>query len=144
MKDTGLQRFLDAQDGSYERALTEMRRGHKRSHWIWYIFPQIAGLGMSRTAVFYSIRDLQEARDYLAQPMLRKRLLEISEALLSLESSDPRKIMGYPDDLKLRSSMTLFMVAEPENEVFQKVLDKFFGGIPDERTEEILREQLSE
>lgn len=144
MKDTGMQRFLDAQEGSYERALTEIRHGHKRSHWIWYIFPQIAGLGMSRTAAFYSIQDLQEARDYLAQPVLRKRLLEISEALLSLESSDPGKIMGYPDDLKLRSSMTLFMAAEPENEVFQKVLDKFFGGIPDERTEEILREQRSE
>lgn len=95
MKDTGMQRFLDAQERSHERALTEIRRGQKSSHWIWYIFPQIAGLGMSRTAVFYSIRDLQEAGDYLAQPVLRKRLLEISEALLSLESSDPGKIMGF-------------------------------------------------
>lgn len=141
MKDTGLQRFLDAQEGSYERALTEMRLGQKRSHWIWYIFPQIAGLGMSGISAHYSIGDLQEARDYLAQPVLRKRLLEISEALLNLESSDPGEVMGYPDDLKLRSSMTLFIAAEPENEVFQKVLDKFFGGIADKRTEEILRKQ---
>lgn len=141
MKDTDLQRFLDAQEGSYDQALAEIRGGRKRSHWVWYIFPQITGLGMSSMAQHYSIKDLQEARDYLSQPVLQKRLLEISMALLKLESNDPRAVMVYPDDLKLRSCMTLFMAAEPDNRVFQKVLDKFFEGRTDRRTEEILRGQ---
>lgn len=141
MKDTDLQRFLDAQEGSYDQALAEIRGGRKRSHWVWYIFPQITGLGMSSMAQHYSIKDLQEARDYLSQPVLQKRLLEISMARLKLESNDPRAVMGYPDDLKLRSCMTLFMAAEPDNRVFQKVLDKFFEGRTDRRTEEILRGQ---
>ena len=141
MKDTDLQRFLDAQEGSYDQALAGIRGGRKRSHWVWYIFPQITGLGMSSMAQHYPIKDLQEARDYLSQPVLQKRLLEISMALLKLESNDPRAVMGYPDDLKLRSCMTLFMAAEPDNRVFQKVLDKFFEGRTDRRTEEILRGQ---
>ena len=133
-----LDRFLKAQAGSYEGALREICAGHKRSHWIWYIFPQIQGLGFSSTAQYYAIADLNEAKAYLKEPTLRARLLEISEALLTLDSNDPTEVMGYPDDLKLRSSMTLFAEAEPDCEVFQKVLDKYYGGRKDARTLEIL------
>lgn len=134
-----LQRFLDAQEGAYSQALEEIQAGRKRSHWIWYIFPQLAGLGVSPTAKYYAIRDLREARDYLAHPVLRGRLLEVSEALLSLKESDPSRVMGFPDDLKLRSSMTLFLAAEPGNDTFKRVLEKFYGGEPDGRTLALLR-----
>ena len=135
---SSLDRFLKAQASSYDSALREIRAGRKYSHWIWYIFPQIQGLGFSSTAQYYAIEDLNEARAYLQEPTLRARLLEISEALLQLDSNDPTRVMGYPDDLKLRSSMTLFAEAEPECEVFQKVLDKYYGGRKDSRTLEIL------
>ena len=105
---------------------------------MWYIFPQIQGLGMSSTAQYYAIADLDEAKAYLAEPTLRARLLEISEALLTLHTNDPTAVMGWPDDLKLRSSMTLFAEAEPECAVFQKVLDKYYGGAKDPRTLRIL------
>ena len=133
-----LKRFLDAQERDYEQALKEIRSGRKRSHWIWYIFPQLEALGYSSTAKYYGIRDLDEAKAYLAEPTLRARLLEISEALLSLPENDPSIVMGYPDDLKLRSSMTLFAVADPDCPVFQQVLDKYYGGKPDPRTLELL------
>ena len=138
MADTSLKRFLDAQEYDYNTALAEIRAGRKGSHWIWYIFPQIAGLGSSGTATYYAIKDMGEAREYLAHPVLRQRLLEISEALLELDGGDPLAAMGSPDDLKLRSSMTLFAFAEPECEVFQKVLDKYYGGKMDKRTVSIL------
>jgi len=134
-----LQRFLKAQEGVYNTALAEIRSGRKRSHWIWYIFPQIQGLGFSPTAQRYAIKDLGEAKAYMQDPVLKERLLEISSALLELSSSDPTAVMGYPDDLKLRSSMTLFMQAAPEEPVFKKVLDKYFGGRPDGKTVEILQ-----
>ena len=133
-----LSRFLKAQETDYKRALSEIRSGHKRSHWIWYIFPQIAGLGFSSTAQYYAIKDRQEAEEYLKNDLLRDRLVEISAALLQLESNDAGEVMGYPDDLKLRSSMTLFHEVAPETEVFQKVLDKFFEGKPDQRTIKLL------
>ena len=133
-----LDRFLKAQASSYDAALREICTGRKRSHWIWYIFPQIQGLGFSSTAQYYAIADMEEAKAYLSEPTLRARLLEISEALLTLDSNDPTQVMGYPDDLKLRSSMTLFAEAEPECEVFQKVLDKYYGGSKDEHTLAIL------
>ena len=136
-----LSRFHRAQARDYDRALSEIRAGNKRSHWIWYIFPQIRGLGYSSTAQFYAIEDLGEAKAYLADPVLRERLLEISGALLGLESSDPSAVMGYPDDLKLRSSMTLFSLAEPENPVFPAVLRKFFHGERDERTVAIVERE---
>lgn len=133
-----LNRFLKAQEQSYETALSEIRSGQKRSHWIWYIFPQVKGLGFSYTSEFYGIDGLDEAKAYMGNGLLRKRLVETSEALLSLESSDAGYVMGYPDDLKLRSSMTLFAEASSETEVFQKVLDKFFGGKKDQKTLDLL------
>lgn len=133
-----LKRFLNAQAADYETALREIRAGRKKSHWIWYIFPQLKELGRSSTAREYGIRDLDEARAYLADPVLCSRLLEISGALLDLPGSDPRAVMGYPDDLKLRSSMTLFAAADPEQKVFQQVLDKYYNGIPDPLTLELL------
>lgn len=135
-----LQRFLDAQQRDYTTALTEIRGGRKRSHWMWYIFPQIQGLGYSETARFYAIQGQQEAEAYLQHPVLGPRLAEISEALLALDSSDATRIMGSPDDVKLRSSMTLFAALEGTNPVFQRVLAKFFGGNQDEKTLQLLRQ----
>ena len=132
-----LNRFISAQERSYDAALREIKAGHKRTHWMWYIFPQIAGLGFSSTAQFYAISSMQEAKDYYAHPVLGKRLVEISEALLTLDTSDAGAVMGYPDDLKLRSSMTLFLAASGDA-VFQKVLDKFYSGKPDAKTLSIL------
>ena len=122
-----IDRFLKAQENDYDKALSEIRAGHKRSHWIWYIFPQISGLGHSGMTQYYEIKDLKEAEEYMADPVLSERLIEISEALLGLKSNDPKDVMGYPDDLKLKSSMTLFSIVS-NNPVFEKVLDKFYGG----------------
>lgn len=132
-----LDRFLTAQERSYDAALSEIKNGRKRSHWMWYIFPQIAGLGMSSTAQYYSIADIDEAREYITHPVLGARLLEISRALLTLDTGDATAVMGYPDDLKLRSSMTLFAQVS-EDPVFNAVIDKFYGGRPDTRTLHIL------
>ena len=133
-----LNRFRKAQDKDYDLALSEIKAGRKRSHWIWYIFPQLKGLGMSSLAEYYGLQDLDEAKAYLADPVLRERLIEISGALLALDSSDPVSVMGFPDDLKLRSCMTLFSEADPEETVFQKVLNKFYNGRKDERTIQLL------
>ena len=129
-----LSRFLKAQERDYNTALKEIKAGHKSSHWIWYIFPQLEALGFSPTAKFYGIADLDEARAYLGNNLLRTRLLTISQVLLDLPSNDIDAIMGYPDNLKLCSSMTLFHLAEPDCDIFQKVLDKYFDGKPDEKT----------
>ena len=134
-----LQRFLIAQQYDYDQALREIRAGRKRSHWIWYIFPQLKELGRSETAKAYGIRDMAEAKEYLAEPTLRARLIEISEALLTLPTNDPHAVMGYPDDMKLRSSMTLFAAADPDCPVFRRVLEKYFGGEPDPRTLALLK-----
>ena len=142
MDEYNLKRFRDAQAKSYSgyaAALAEIRNGHKTSHWIWYIFPQLKGLGMSDMSLYYGIDGLGEARAYLADPVLRSNLLEISGELLKLASCDPADVMGNPDDMKLRSSMTLFAEAEPECEVFTQVLEKYFGGRKDERTIGMLR-----
>ena len=133
-----LERFLTAQERAYATALREIRSGRKRSHWIWYIFPQLKDLGHSETAKYYGIKDLDEAKAYLSEPTLRARLIEISEALLSLRVNDPETVMGYPDDLKLRSSMTLFAAADPEEPVFGQVLEKFFHGRADQRTLDLI------
>ncbi len=139
--EKGLERFLTAQQNSYKTALQEIKRGQKRSHWMWYIFPQIAGLGYSETAQYYAIRDIEEAKEYLKNDILRHRILEISQVLLKTESDDAAYVMGWPDDRKLQSSMTLFLQTEPECEVFQNVLDKFFQGEMDQHTLKILEEQ---
>ena len=133
-----LDRFLDAQRGDYAAALAEVRRGRKTSHWMWYIFPQIAGLGQSSTARYYSIRDLEEARDYYAHPVLGQRLREISGVLLELRGSDPVAVFGGIDSMKLKSSMTLFAVAAPDDPLFRQVLDKYYGGEQDALTLRIL------
>ena len=137
MKD--LERFVKAQEYDYTVALSEMRAGHKVSHWIWYIFPQLEELGRSRMAKFYGIEDIEEARAYLAHPVLGARLREITEVIAGLEASDPDYLMGgYPDDMKLQSCMTLFAHISEQGSVFHKVLDKFFGGKEDANTLKIL------
>ena len=134
-----LNRFVTAQNGVYEAALAELRLGRKRTHWMWFIFPQIDGLAMSATSKHYAIRSLDEARAYLDHPTLGSRLIECCETLLALEGLTAAQIFGYPDDLKLRSSMTLFSIADPTRTVFQSVLDKYFDSTPDERTIQILK-----
>lgn len=133
-----LQRFLDAQEGNYSTALAEIRSGKKRSHWMWFIFPQIKGLGRSETSKRYAISDLHEAATYLKHPVLGVRLLEITNALLQLNTRDPNIIFGKPDDAKLNSSMTLFAALPAANPVFQEALDKFFDGKKDIKTLEII------
>lgn len=132
-----LERFVTAQKNSYEIALHEIRQGRKQSHWMWYIFPQIKGLGYSATSQYYAIQNREEAEAYLEHPVLSKRLIEISEELLKLDSSNPREVFGCPDDLKLKSSMTLFFSVS-EQEIFKKILDKFFDGKLDLRTVKLL------
>lgn len=129
-----LQRFLDAQARDYAAALAEIKSGRKRSHWMWYIFPQIQGLGFSSTSQHYAIRDLAEAAAYLKHPVLGKRLIEISTALLGLAGHDANRVFGSPDDLKLKSSMTLFAAVPGAEAVFAQVLAKYFGGVPDGKT----------
>lgn len=134
----GLERFLKAQECDYEIALSEIKNGQKMSHWMWYIFPQLKELGYSSTAKFYGINGRNEAEEYLSHPILGLRLREITEELLKLESCDPGYVMGYPDDLKLKSCMTLFLEISGES-MFQQVLDKFFDGEKDEATLKLLR-----
>ena len=131
-----LARFLEAQEaGAYEGALAELRAGHKRTHWMWFIFPQIAGLGVSARAQRYAIGSLDEVRAYLAHPVLGRRIIECAEALLALEGRHSAvEILGYPDDLKLCSSATLFQQASPAGSVFERLLERFFAGRADERT----------
>ena len=138
-KENNLQRFLDAQATDYPIALAEVKRGRKQSHWMWYIFPQIQGLGYSSTSQFYAILDLQEAQAYLDHPLLGSRLVSICQALYKLESQDARAIFGSPDDLKLKSSMTLFAALPNSNAIFQSILDKFYQGNRDDKTLQILR-----
>lgn len=137
-READLSRFVEAHDRSYSRALEEIREGRKQSHWMWYIFPQIAGLGLSSTSRFYAIADLEEARAYMQHPMLGAHMIEICSVLLGLSANDAEDVMGYPDDLKLRSSMTLFSKAVPSVKIFQQVLDKYFDGKMDQKTLEIL------
>ena len=135
-----LQRFEDAHRQDYETALAEIRRGRKTSHWMWYIFPQLKGLGYSPTAQYYSIENLAEAEAFLDHPVLGAHLVEISRALLALETNNADLVFGYPDNLKLRSSMTLFAQIREADPFFGQVLDKFFDGKPDQRTLELLKE----
>jgi len=141
MPDKELVRFLEAQNQMYLTALSEVKKGSKRSHWMWFIFPQIKGLGTSDTARYFGLNGISEATEYLGHPVLGRHLIEISQALLALEGKTANQIFGTPDDLKLRSCMTLFADVKNSNPVFSKVLDKYFGGQPDALTLSILQKQ---
>ena len=132
--DYDLKRFLDAQQPVYSQALAEIKNGRKQSHWMWFIFPQVSGLGYSEMARFYAIHNLEEARAYLEHPVLGSRLMEVSNALLGIVGKTANQILGSPDDLKLRSCMTLFSLPKNTSPVFQAVLDKYFNGLMDPRT----------
>lgn len=134
-----IERFVEAQNDVYIRALNEIKSGRKLTHWMWFIFPQIKGIGFSMRSVFFSIKDEEEAKEYLNHPLLGKRLREISNALLELNTVNPIEIFGGIDAKKLRSCMTLFDIVEPES-VFDEVLLKFFDGKRDEKTLKILEE----
>jgi len=133
-----LTRFLKAQEGIYERALAELQRGQKETHWMWFIFPQIDGLGRSGMAREYAIKSREEAAAYLQHPLLGRRLVECSEALLHIQGRSVSDIMGYPDDLKLNSSMTLFATVSEQGSVFYRVIDRYFKGHDDRKTRAIL------
>ena len=134
-----LERFLEAQNGDYESALRQIKNGRKTGHWMWYIFPQISGLGFSETSKFYAIKNSAEATAYLNHEILGARLVEINIELLDLQTTNPVEIFGDTDSLKLKSSMTLFSLLENTNPVFQKVLDKFYGGKKDEKTIQLFK-----
>jgi uncharacterized protein (DUF1810 family) len=134
-----LERFVTAQRGTYDRALAEIEAGRKTSHWIWYVFPQLDGLGFSALAKQYGIKSLEEARAYLAHPVLGPRLVHCAGAALAVERRTAREIFGSPDDLKLKSSATLFALAAGQDSVFHRVLDKYFGGQPDPAPLELLK-----
>jgi uncharacterized protein (DUF1810 family) len=135
-----LERFVAAQDdsGTFAQAMSELRAGRKRSHWMWFVFPQLAGLGHSEMSQTYAIASLEEAREYLADPVLGWRLRESAAALLEHSGRSAEEILGPIDALKLRSSMTLFGLADPAEPLFGELLEKFFGGVGDERTEAAL------
>lgn len=139
MDQYNLDRFVRAQADVYDMVLAELRAGRKRSHWIWFIFPQIAGLGRSATAQAYAIGSLDEAIAYLAHPLLGARLLECSVIVAAIDGKSANAIFGDPDDIKFRSSMTLFAQAAPQEPVFRNCLDKYFGGLPDPATLERLQ-----
>ena len=135
-----LKRFVLAQEasGTYESALAELRAGRKVGHWMWFVFPQLAGLGVSPISQRYAIGSLEEARRYLAHPILGERLQECARALLELDGPSARDVLGQVDAMKLRSSMTLFARAAPDNPLFQAVLQRYYGGAADEATEQLL------
>jgi uncharacterized protein (DUF1810 family) len=132
-----LARFVDAQASTYERALAELRRGRKSSHWMWFVFPQLAGLGRSATAQHYGIRSLAEARAYLAHPLLGARFIDCATVVAGLDA-DPVRVLGSIDALKLHSSMTLFARADPAQPAFAAVLARHYGAQPDAATEDLL------
>ena len=140
-----LQRFVDAQSSTYTQVRAELAAGEKRSHWMWFIFPQIAGLGFSSMAQRYAIRSLDEARAYLAHPVLGPRLRECTALVNAASDRTPEQIFGYPDDLKFHSSVTLFAeVDEAPNSPFQQALSKYFNGRPDRRTLDHLVDESTE
>jgi len=136
-----LDRFIAAQEGAYEGALAELRAGRKTGHWIWFVFPQVAGLGRSEMSRHYAIASLDEARGYLAHPVLGSRLRECAAALLATTGRSAEEVLGSIDAVKVRSSMTLFLRAAPEEPVFRDVLDRFYGGRGDDATDAILAEE---
>jgi uncharacterized protein (DUF1810 family) len=137
----GLDRFVSAQEDVYDSALAEIRAGRKRTHWMWFVFPQLRGLGSSPISRQFAIRSAAEARAYLAHPILGPRLLECCHALLELKSTSATEIFGSPDDLKLRSCATLFAYVSEPGSVFERVLERFYGGVPDEKTVTLFRQE---
>ena len=133
-----LSRFTNAQENIYDSVLAELRNGRKRTHWMWYIFPQIDGLGHSATSKHYAIKSIEEARQYLNHPVLGQRLLECAEAVFAIEGRSISEIFGYPDNLKLKSSMTLFVYVAAPCSVFARILDKYFNGEQDALTLQLL------
>lgn len=133
-----LSRFLQAQEGDYEQALSEIKSGQKRTHWMWYIFPQLDGLAFSSTAERYSIKSIEEARAYLEHPVLGPRLVECAEAVTRVEGESAKEIFGSPDDLKLRSCATLFACVSPVGSVFERLLEKLYQGKADDKTLKLL------
>jgi uncharacterized protein (DUF1810 family) len=144
MKAPDLDRFVEAQRGVHERARSELEAGRKTSHWMWFIFPQLAGLGASPTAIHYGIRSLVEARAYAAHPLLGPRLREMAAIAASLRGLTAGQVFGYPDDLKFRSSMTLFEAADPGETVYGEALEALCGGQRDQRTLRLLSGRRSE
>jgi uncharacterized protein (DUF1810 family) len=134
VENSRLERFVNAQKIDYHAALSEIKGGRKRTHWMWYIFPQIEGLGFSETSRYYAVRGISEAEDYFRHPLLGVRLIQISNELLHVDTCDATTIFGTPDDLKLKSCMTLFALLPRTDPVFASVLSKFFGGRMDELT----------
>jgi uncharacterized protein (DUF1810 family) len=134
-----LNRFLKAQEGVYEQALSEIQRGQKRSHWMWYLFPQFKGLGFSPTSKRYSIKSIDEAKAYLDHPVLGSRLVECTEAVLKVEGRSAHDIFGSPDDLKLKSCATLFEYVSPKESVFEQLLDQYFQGERDQKTLNLIK-----
>ena len=134
-----LKRFLDAQDGIFEQVCTELREGRKRTHWMWFIFPQLKGLAHSAMADFYALSSLEEAAAYLNNPMLGARLRQCTEFVNQIDGRTIDQIFGLPDNLKFRSCMTLFAQLEADNQLFKDALEKYFGGEADARTLELLR-----
>jgi len=139
MDQYNLNRFLEAQMTTYEGAMLELARGRKESHWIWYVFPQIEGLGRSETAKLYSIKSLEEGRAYLEHPVLGQRLIEACEIILSLKDVSMDEVMGFPDDLKLLSSMTLFEALSDSSSIFTKIIEIYFDDERDEASLEIIK-----
>jgi uncharacterized protein (DUF1810 family) len=133
-----LDRFVRAQQGDYERALSEITSGRKRTHWMWYIFPQLDGLALSPTAKRYAIKSVEEARAYLEHPILGPRLLDCAEAVVRVEGRSATEIFGSPDDLKLKSCATLFSCVAPPGSVFDRLLEKYYRGARDGKTLELL------
>jgi len=144
MNQYNLGRFIEAQLATYEGAMLELTRGRKDSHWIWYIFPQIEGLGRSDTAKFYSIKSLEEGRAYLEHPILGPRLIKACEILLSLKDASMDEVMGFPNDLKLLSSMTLFEALSDSNSIFTKIIELYFDDERDETSLEIINTRFTD
>jgi uncharacterized protein (DUF1810 family) len=138
MDPYNLSRFVQAQEPTYDQALSELNRGRKQSHWMWYVFPQLDGLGSSPITKLYSIKSEDEARAYLKHPTLGPRLLECAEAILSVDGKSAREILGSPDDLKLKSCATLFAHVSPPGSVFERILEKFYAGKRDAATLRLL------
>lgn len=137
----GLERFVAAQDGIYQQVVKELSAGRKHTHWMWFIFPQLAGLGASAMAQRYAISGLDEARAYLAHPLLGARLRECSALVLAVQGRTVHGIFGSPDNMKFHSSLTLFAQAAPDEALFQSCLDKYFGAVPDQATLDLLHKE---